>query len=135
VTVLDLKPGDLAEVAGLSVYVIEFLQPFIEDKVTHECDLDRQAKVNFAGYGNGFRHRGHTWCHDHRCGCPCHWPRDALVAKLIEIRASYEVPQEVLDWLKVYAKRQTAEAKRLHSLAFGAEKMVQRVEECFGVTP
>lgn len=122
-------------VGGLSFEVIEFLQPFITEKESHECDLIRQEKVFVAGRGTGDRHRGHTWCDDTHCGCPCHWPRDALVVKLIEAQGQYEIPEPVKEWLLLYVQQQKAEAKRLRSQAYGRDAMIGRVAEAFGIEP
>lgn len=114
--------------------IIEFLQPFIDGKVSHNCDLVRQEKVNYAYDRPAFakRHAGHTWCHDNnfRCECPCHWTSDEIALKLIWYLGEYPEPEPIVGtWLGAYMGRQLAEAKRLDSLAHGRREMVRRVTE------
>lgn len=116
--------------------IIDYLQPFIDGKVSHQCDLERQAQVSrFDGQlprsGHANRHKGHTWCHDNPfvCACPCHWTEDQVAYKLIEVMKDYDPEPVVATWLGAYTFRQVAEAKRLRSLANGRDQMVVRVTE------
>jgi hypothetical protein len=104
--------------------IIDYLQPFIDGKVSRQCDL-----VRWGEFVAGNRHSGHAWCHDNAfpCACPCHWTEDQIAFKLIEVIATYEPAPIVRTWLAAYMGRQTREAKRLRSLAVGRDKMVERV--------
>lgn len=110
--------------------IIDFLQPFIDGKVSHECDLVRQGNLLKPNQSpSERRHSGHTWCHDNPfpCACPCHWTSDEIAYKLIEIMAEYG-PQPIIGtWLGAYMGRNLREAKRLRSLADGRDAMNNRV--------
>ncbi|WP_028058313.1 hypothetical protein [Candidatus Solirubrobacter pratensis] len=113
--------------------IIDFLQPFIDGKVSHQCDLVRQERLNRLGPpGNTpARHWGHYWCHDNPfpCACPCHWTQDEIALKLIEIMGEYEPAPVVGTWLGSYMGRQTREGARLRSLADERDAMIARVVE------
>jgi hypothetical protein len=119
-------------VRNLDYELIDFLQPFIDGKVSHQCDLVRQERLNWAAdtfSKTPDRHRGHTWCRQGFCECPCHWLEDAIAVKLLDVAHEYRDVPIVATWLNAYAKRQATEAARLRSLVDNCDAIVRRIQE------
>lgn len=112
--------------------IIDYLQPFIDGKVAHQCDLVRQERAyqNAPASPTPLRHRGHTWCRvSYLCACPCHQNEDEIAFKLIELMDRYEPESIVGTWMGAYIARQMQEAARLRSEAHDRDAMIKRATE------